>query len=220
VTLFGLTGDPALKSLRDPGRFDRVIQACPLHAHWLDGSPITGVMAMAGVMDRYRRFLVDDRPVVTGFAAVGDAWACTNPSAGRGLSVGMVHAQLLRRVVWQHLHDPAAFAATWHELTEEQVAPFYWNQVAADRARVAEMTALREGLTPKRTGSMMERFLATAARDADVYRGFMETVLCMALPEEVLARPGFSETIERHGDGDIPPVPGPDRRQLLDLLAA
>ena len=33
----------------------------------------------------------------TGFAAVGDAWACTNPSAGRGLSVGIVHAQLLRK---------------------------------------------------------------------------------------------------------------------------
>jgi flavin-dependent dehydrogenase len=43
---------------------------------------------MAGILDRYRRFVVDGAPVVTGYAAVGDAWACTNPSAGRGISVG------------------------------------------------------------------------------------------------------------------------------------
>jgi 2-polyprenyl-6-methoxyphenol hydroxylase-like FAD-dependent oxidoreductase len=220
VTLYGLTGDPALKMLRDPERFDRVVAACPLQAHWLDGTPLTGVLAMAGVMDRYRRFWIDDRPVVTGYAAVGDAWACTNPSAGRGLSVGLVHAQLLRHVVRGHLQDPATFASTWHALTEQRVAPFYWNQVAADRARIAEMTALREGLTPTPAGSVMEQFVAAAARDADVYRGFMETVLCMALPQEVLARPGFREKVERYGNVDVPQVPGPDRRQLLDLLAA
>ncbi|MGY1671793.1 hypothetical protein [Geodermatophilus sp. SYSU D00710] len=46
--------------------------------------------------------------MITGFAAVGDAWACTNPSAGRGLSVGLLHAALLRSVVAEHLHRPAA----------------------------------------------------------------------------------------------------------------
>ena len=29
------------------------------------------------IVDRYRRFRVDDKPVATGFASVGDAWACT-----------------------------------------------------------------------------------------------------------------------------------------------
>jgi hypothetical protein len=48
----------------------------------------------------------------------------------------------------------------------------------------------------------------------------METVQCMALPQEVLARPGIRETVKRYGDEDIPQVPGPDRRQTLDLLAA
>jgi hypothetical protein len=43
----------------------------------LDGTPIIPVLPMAGILDRYRRFVVDDRPVITGFAVVGDAWACT-----------------------------------------------------------------------------------------------------------------------------------------------
>ncbi|MGZ4616941.1 MAG: FAD-dependent oxidoreductase, partial [Actinomycetes bacterium] len=93
VTVFGATGDAPLKAVRDPDLFARLVRACPAHAHWLDGSPVTQVLAMAGILDRYRRFVVDGRPVATGLAAVGDAWACTNPSAGRGLSVGLIHAQ-------------------------------------------------------------------------------------------------------------------------------
>ena len=99
---------------------------------------------MGGVLDRYRRFVVDRKPVVTGFAAVGDAWACTNPSAGRGLSVGIVQAQALRRAFREHGHDPAAFALAYDEATEREAAPFYWNQISADRIRVAEIAALVE----------------------------------------------------------------------------
>jgi hypothetical protein len=99
VTLFAAAGDPPLKLLRHADRFTSVVSACPLHAHWLDGEPITEVLLMGGILDKYRRFVVDGRLVATGFAAVGDAWACTNPSAGRGLSIGLIHAQLLRRAV-------------------------------------------------------------------------------------------------------------------------
>lgn len=136
--------DAPLKALRDPDAFTRVIHACPTHAHWLDGRPITGVLPMAGVLDRYRRFVVDDQPGVTGFAAVGDAWACTDPSAG--LSVGLVHAQQLRHLVRSALDRPAQFAHSWDDLTQQHVMRFYHNQVAADRARVAEMYAARTGI--------------------------------------------------------------------------
>jgi 2-polyprenyl-6-methoxyphenol hydroxylase-like FAD-dependent oxidoreductase len=45
--------------------------------------------------DRHRRHVVDGEPVITGLAALGDAWACTNPSLGRGASIGL-HACALR----------------------------------------------------------------------------------------------------------------------------
>jgi len=105
---------------------------------------------------------------VTGFAAVGDAWACTNPSAGRGLSLGLVHAQELRNAVREHLDDPAAFAA--------------------------------------------------AGRDAEVLRGVLETVMCLALPKVVFQRPGIKERIEEADPVPPPPAPGPDRERLLELL--
>src|SRR5262249_55246419 len=123
VTLFALADDAPLRALRDPARFAAVVAASPLHAHWLDGEPLSDVLVMGGILDRYRSFVVDGQPVVTGFAAIGDAWACTNPSAGRGISVGLIHAQLLRHVVRAHLGDPAAFSDVWHEQTRERVEP-------------------------------------------------------------------------------------------------
>jgi flavin-dependent dehydrogenase len=111
--------------VRDAEQFTNVVQACPFQAHWLDGKPITDVLAMAAILDKYRRFVVDGQPIATGVVAVGDAWACTNPSAGRGISVGLIHAQCLRDAVRADLDDPAALARTFDELTESKAAPYF-----------------------------------------------------------------------------------------------
>lgn len=220
VTVFVATADPALKAFRDPEAFTAVIRACPLHAHWLDGTPITDVLPYAGVLDKYRRFVVDGEPVATGFAAVGDAWACTNPSAGRGLSVGIIHAQVLRDVLRKEADDPLRFAHAFDVETEQTVAPFYWNQIAADRRRIEEMSALREGREPRPPDPRVAAFTAAAMSDADAFRGFFETVLCLATPQQVLARPDIAAKVDAaRSDGNLA-LPGPDRAQLLDLLGA
>jgi hypothetical protein len=54
VTLFISAGDRPLKRLPDPNLWSAVVAACPAHAQWLDGEPSSGVMAMGGVIDRYR----------------------------------------------------------------------------------------------------------------------------------------------------------------------
>jgi len=155
---------------------------------------------------------------VTGFAAVGDAWACTNPSAGRGLSLGLVHAQELRNAVREHLDDPAAFAAAWDARTEAAVTPFYRNQIREDRIRLTEMNALRDGLEPPAPDPFRARVLAAAGRDAEVLRGVLETVMCLALPKVVFQCPGIKERIEEADPVPPPPAPGPDRERLLELL--
>ncbi len=119
-----------------------------------------------------------------------------------------------------HLDDPATLVEAWDERTEREVAPFYGNQVAADRVRIAEMTAVREGREPPAPAEATRRFLTASRYDADVFRGLLETVLCTALPQDVLARPDLQRRIERLGDEPLPPTPGPDRDQLLALLAA
>jgi flavin-dependent dehydrogenase len=174
---------------------------------------------MAGVVDRYRRFLVDGRPVATGFAAVGDAWACTNPSAGRGLSVGLVHAQLLRRVVAEHGGDPAAFALAWDAATEEVVTPFFRNQIATDRVRFAQMAALSRGEPPPPANPAFTALMAVAGTDADAFRALLDISMCLAQPQEVFARPEIRRIVADAAGSEPPPAPGPDRDGLLALLA-
>jgi len=218
VTVWSASSDTALRHLRDTDRFEAVVRACPLQAPWLDGEPLSEVITTAGVLDRYRRFVVDDQPVATGVAAVGDAWACTNPSAGRGIAVGLIHAQCLRDTVRAEFADPERFVRAWDRVTEGDVGPFYWNQITADRKRVAEMDALRLGEEPPAPDPTAAAMAAAMLRDPDVFRGALETGACLALPEEVFARPGFMDKVFAHAGARTWTPPGPDRETLLALV--
>ena len=175
------------------------MQACPFHAHWLAGEPITDVLTMAGVLDRYRRFVVDDVPVATGVVAVGDAWSCTNPSAGRGMSVGLVHAQALRDTVRATIDDAEELVRAFDAVTQEKVAPFYFNQIAADRTRIAEMDALREGRDPPAPDPTMAAMGIAMMYDADVFRGHARDDHVPRTAAGGLRAPGFLERLEVAG---------------------
>jgi hypothetical protein len=219
ITIWAAASDQLLRKVRDPDRFISMVQACPFHAHWLNGQPVTEVLAMAAILDKYRRFVVDGQPIATGIAAVGDAWACTNPSAGRGISVGMIHAQCLRDATRAGLDDPEAFAGAFDELTETKAGPYFWNQINADKDRIAEMNALRDGSAPPPADPTMTALLNAAMYDADVFRGMLEMRMCLALPQDILARPGFLEKVDTYRDApDALQLPGPSREDLVELL--
>ncbi len=222
VTLVTSSRDRSLTAVRDADRWTAVVAACPLYAHWLDGESITDVLAMGGIIDSYRRLSVDGSPVATGVASVADAWACTNPSLGRGISLGLQHVQLLRDVVRSGIESPVAFAKAWDAATEERLTPWYRATVQLDRARLAEMEALRSGQPrPVIADPATARFraLAVAAmKDPDIFRCLVEIATCLTPAEEVLARPGLLDRLQDTATGDPPSLPGPDRAQLLRLL--
>jgi 2-polyprenyl-6-methoxyphenol hydroxylase-like FAD-dependent oxidoreductase len=224
VTLYVAAGDRPLKAMRHADCWPAVLDACPRHAHWLDGEPISDVLPMGGVSDRYRRLSSGGRPVATGVATVADAWACTNPSNGRGMALGIVHARALRDVAREHLDDPARFAAAWDEATERALTPWYHSTVAESRARLRALHAARAGMRPAPPSDPAAAATAllpvAAMRDADLFRAFMETRACIATPEEVLARPGVAERVLALAAGGAPPPPGPTRAQLVGILAA
>ena len=219
VTLYARSGDAPLKALRNTDAFTRVATACPLAAHWVDATPISDVVAMAGIVDSYRRFVVDGEPVVTGFAAVGDAWASTNPSAGRGITIGVVQAQALRQGFAAHGGDPVAFAHAYDGLTEERAAPFHRVQVGMDSWRIAEMAAFADGTEPPAPDPAFTPLEVASAVDADAFRGLLDIILCLAQPEEVMARPAVAAAVRAAAGVTPQPFPGPDRAQLLALIA-
>jgi 2-polyprenyl-6-methoxyphenol hydroxylase-like FAD-dependent oxidoreductase len=226
VTVFVATGDQPLKNLRFDDRWTRVVRACPLHAHWLDGVAITSVLPMSGIADRYRRFVVDGVPIVTGFVAVADAWACTNPSAGRGLTVGLLHALRLRDSVRAHGDNPQALVEDFDRRTDAEIAPWYHAQIAVDRARFAEMEALRDGREVTAPDDALAQRIAALmsllAVDADLFRAALEYIATITPVQHILERPDVIQrmAIAREMIKDLPrrPVPGPTREQLLQLL--
>src|SRR5215472_14263289 len=66
VTVYISSRDQALKQVRHADKWQAVVAACPLHAHLLDGEPVSDVLAMSGIVDRHRRAVVADAPVLTG----------------------------------------------------------------------------------------------------------------------------------------------------------
>ena len=221
VAVIPMAGDTPFKALRHNDAWTRVVGAFPHAAHWLDGEPVTDVLAMAGVLDRRRRNVVDGQPVVTGLVPVGDAWACTNPTAGRGISLGVAHAVALRDVLRQS-DDPAQAVIVFDQVTETTLTPWYRNQVSRDRQRAAETQALVEDRplpAPDAERQMQAAFFAAAAADGAVARASLDVFACLALPEEVMRRPGIADRVRAFAGSPPPAMPGPSRGDLLAILS-
>jgi flavin-dependent dehydrogenase len=225
VTVVISSSDQALKKLRDPKQWETLVAACSLHAHWLDGDPITDVLSMAGTIDRYRRFIRGGAPVATGIISVGDSWACTNPSLGRGITIGLMHALGTVEVVQQHLDDPFELAISHDSMTEARVTPWYRDTIEIDRKRIAGVNALIGGrpepdqaVNPR---AQIAKALSVAMMyDADISRAAAEMRSMLALPQEVMARPGMVDRImEVAGTHEAVNPPGPSRPELLRMLA-
>jgi flavin-dependent dehydrogenase len=176
-------------------------------------------MAMGGVVDRYRRMVVEGRPVATGIAMVGDAWACTNPSLGRGMALGLAQAQLLRDTARAHLDDPAAFAEAWDAVTESELTPWYRDTVEEDRERLRDVEAQRNGRAPEPPDALRAALMAALAVDADLFRAFMASRACLTPLRETLARPDVVARLSEFPSSERRRFPGPDRGQLLQLVA-
>jgi hypothetical protein len=141
---------------------------------------------------------------------------------GRGVSLGLAHVALLRRVVREAGDDPAGLVAAYAAATEIELLPWYESTVLLDRARRAQIEALRAGLEPPAPEHIAARIgaalPAAMSRDADVFRAGLEITTCLALPREVFSRPGFAERVFTAAAEAPPPGFGPDRQALLALL--
>lgn len=214
--------DQAMRRLSDIDTWERVFKSFPLTAHWSDAEPITDIQIMAKIEDRQRTFVIDGQPVVTGFVPLGDAWACTNPSLGRGISIGLMHAAALRGLLRDGPADDArAQAMQWASLTAETVEPLVADTLAFDRHRLAEIEAIIEGRayqTDDVGWALGGALAASALHDPELLRGFLDVVEVNERGVDILSRPGLAERAITLAD----PAPqlGPDRAELLALVGS
>ena len=223
VTIFISSHDRVLKQLHDPGRWAAVVAACPLHAHFLDGEPVSSVLAMSGFVNRYRRLVAGGVPVATGIVSVGDAWSCTNPSLGRGITSGLMHAAGTAEVIREHCGDPLALASAHDEMSETRIRPWYDDTLEFDREREEQIDAAIEGRScslPAKPAALVRRALLVGMmHNADLFRAFAEINSMLALPREVMGRPGVMERVMGFAARHPEPPPGPSRDDVLRTLA-
>ncbi|HZT65830.1 MAG TPA: FAD-dependent oxidoreductase [Acidimicrobiales bacterium] len=214
--------DKALYPLREPERWDRLVRSLPLVAHWLDGDPIDDrVQTMAKIEDRHRGFLVDGEPVVTGVVAVADAWACSNPSVGRGASIGMMHGRLLRDTLRDAgLDDPYRFASAFHRSTEAEIEPWFRWTLFGDRHRLAQVDAAINGDEYRPGDEKWESeqaLTAAAGKDPDLLRAMIRANLLVEPLDKSLTPALIDKALQLGGNWREEPVPAPPRPQLVAL---
>ncbi|MFC7658668.1 hypothetical protein ACFQV8_23025 [Pseudonocardia benzenivorans] len=222
VAITASARDRELRGLRDPACWDAAIRLFDATAPWLDGEPVTGVDVMAGIEDRHQEYVVDGTPVVTGLVAVGDAWACTNPSLGRGASMGAVHAQLLRDVLAAHGTDDAdTLVRAFADATATTLTPYLDSTLVFDRHRLAEIEAEIAGMpyrTDDRGWAVSTALAAGAAVDPELARVHTMIGGMLATPGEVFSDAAVTGRVLEHA-GPPRRVGGPTREELVATVA-
>jgi 2-polyprenyl-6-methoxyphenol hydroxylase-like FAD-dependent oxidoreductase len=226
VGLITSARDKAARALKDTACWTRVLRSLPLAAHWIDGEPLDErIVVMAGIEDRHRSFARAGCPIATGLVAVGDAWACTNPSIGRGASIGLLHALALRDLLrTSATEDPRAFTSRWEAVTLQTVEPWYRTTLGYDRHRLAEIEAAMNETSyePGDPAWEITKALAHGATaDGELFRARLRIAGVLNTPGELMAEPGLADRVKRvGGDWRDHPLPGPGRKQLLRLLGS
>jgi hypothetical protein len=219
VVLIGSAKDRALRGARDVATWERITRSYPLIAHWTDAEPVTGVDVFAKIEDRVRHLDRPDGPVATGVVAIGDASACTNPSVGRGASIGLLQATCLRDVLRLALKDPVELTRAWSATTHWVVTPFVRETLDFDRHRLAEIDAQIRGeryVTEDPGWNLGQKLRDSAATDPDLLRAAMTVMALLDSGADVMRQDGIVDKLmaAKPTSG----LPGPDRAQLLDLI--
>ncbi len=223
VGIIGSAGDAELRTLRHEAPWRAAMALIPGGAAILDAEPVSGLVAMAGIEDKWRRFIVDGEPVATGVVSVADAWAATNPTLGRGISLGTRHAVALRDLLRDvEAGDHRRVVERFDEVTQEEHTPWYRSTVWHDRHRMADIDAEIEGRPRPEGDELWDRFLAfsgAAFSDMTLLPQFLATFQLQRRPEEVLADPAIVAHMTA-ADIKVPERSGPPRAELLAAVSA
>ncbi len=236
LTLATPSDDDALRRiLTEPEAFEAAARSLDVAAPFVDGraEAITPVHVMAGLLNRWREFVVDGRPAVLGLHAIGDAMLCTNPLYGRGCTTGYWSAHLLAEAVASAPDDRHDQALRYDAALREQILPWYRAGVAQDAEARRVSAALLAGESPDddprdrrafMRGVLREGLAPALRMDAVVLRAFIRTLNLLTPPDALLTDEEVSQRVlavwqDRENRPPEPRLGPATRAELLDALA-
>lgn len=182
--------DAALRAhLLDAARFEATLplfrEMAPVVAR--QGTPITDVQTMGGLINRIRRFVGDDgAPLAPGFLAIGDAHTCTNPVYGRGSSLAMLQAVLACEAITAHPDDRAAASRMYEAASEAQVRPWYEMSLMTDKPEAADFSGF----------DLQAMRRASASSDPEIATLMTKMMSLLLTPQEAFADPRVVARLE------------------------
>jgi 2-polyprenyl-6-methoxyphenol hydroxylase-like FAD-dependent oxidoreductase len=242
ITLAAPLDDDPMRALLREGPFEAAARELPAIRPWIDperAEPVTGVRAMARLLNRRRRFVQEGRPLARGVLVVGDASVCTNPLYGRGCSLAFVHGFALADALREQPRDDVSAALAFDAATRRELVPWYKaardqdgeaREVAAAQAR-GEPVAVDGTAGPGRVvdprafvRSVFRDGLLPALRsDVHVVRAFLRVFNLLAPPDAMMTDPEVvGRVLAAWREREQRPAPepqGPERGAMLEVLA-
>jgi 2-polyprenyl-6-methoxyphenol hydroxylase-like FAD-dependent oxidoreductase len=219
------------RALADPDVFEAAARVLVATASWrAEGAsePITDVHVMAGLRNRYRPLVVDDRSLLHGYLAVGDASVCTNPLYGRGCSLALVHAFGLADALREHGDDAEGLARAFAAFTDAQLVP--WFRAAVFQDEQARMQAASEELSAEDPRAFVQSIfregLLPALRTSPiVFRAFLRWFNLLSTADALMGDPAIvNEVLAAYSARDshppVDPLGPPDRASFVAALGS
>jgi 2-polyprenyl-6-methoxyphenol hydroxylase-like FAD-dependent oxidoreductase len=211
--------DRRLRLLRRDEVFDDAVRAIPLLAEWIDSSraqPISPALPGGRLYNTYRGQLdAAGGPVLPGLISVGDAVCTTTPLAGRGVTLALMQARELIRILDLHDRDITTATRQFDRWTLRNIRPWFEDHRYTDADRMRRWSG--GGVDVSRR---LPSDLIVAAAQADpALKNLVDPYTTMdALPASLA--PAQARAREIYAGGWGPPVPeGPTREELSSVVS-
>jgi 2-polyprenyl-6-methoxyphenol hydroxylase-like FAD-dependent oxidoreductase len=210
--------DKRLRALRHAEAFEAAAREVPMLSEWIEptrSSPLTAVLPGGRQYNSYRGQLDDtQRPITPGLISVGDAVCTTTPLAGRGVSLTLLQARQLVRILEQ---EPDICSATirFDQWCTAHIKPWFDDHRYVDADRLRRWAGGDVDLSRR-----LPSDLIVAAAEADpALREIVGPYITMdALPASLT--PAHDRAREIYAAGWRPQAPeGPTREELSEVVS-
>src|SRR6266542_4157463 len=226
VCLGVLTDDAAMKGLRREPAFDAAVASIDILAAWLApgvSQPISGVRAHSCPASHLRGPDILGGEHVQSMFPIGDAACVTNPVYGRGVSLALAHAYRLADVLDAVPRVGAEQARLAARVTASLMTPWHRQGKRDDEELLGVWRATIHGEQPPAppVGRLPFGAVAMAAvTDPVVWRRALRVQMCLDEPDTLYTDEEIRARVEKAQTTKRPNLPGPDRAELVALVAA
>ena len=211
--------DKRLRLLRRDEVFDDAVRAIPLLADWIDSSraqPTSPALPGGRLYNTYRGQLdAAGRSVLPGLISVGDAVCTTTPLAGRGVTLALMQARELVRILDVHDGDITTATMQFNSWCTHNVRPWFDDHRFIDSDRMRRWSGGDVDIS-----RWLPSDLIVAAAQADPrLKNLVDPYITMdALPSSLA--PAQARAREIYASGWRQRVPdGPTREQLSSVVS-